>query len=86
MRLDGWYRITAVNSRDPAVFKVALRTGDSNAELTAEARDSELSPADKRALQTAEWERQSVYLAINAKDADGDIRAAKILSVGSEKL
>lgn len=86
MRLDGFYYIRVVNSRNPAFFKVALSAADGDAELTAEARDSELSAADKRALQTAEWEHQPVWLAINAKDLDGDISAAKILSVGSKKL
>lgn len=80
-RLDGYYRITRVDSSNPDVFKVKVRKHKSLTEFEAEVEDTSLTAEMKDVLQYAEWERTTVYLSINAKVLDGDIKHAVVLNV-----
>lgn len=80
-RLDGYYRITRVDSSNPDVFKVKVRRHKSLDEFEAVVEDTSLTGDKKEILQYAEWERTTVYLSINAKEMDGDIKQAVVLDV-----
>lgn len=80
-RLDGFYRILRVDSSNPEEFRVKVRRHRSSTEFEAVVEDTSLDSAKKETLQYAEWERTTVYLNINAKVLDGEIRQAVVLDV-----
>jgi hypothetical protein len=80
-RLDGYYRITRVDSSNPDEFKVKVRRHRSGIEFEAIVEDSTLDSEKKDVLQYAEWERTTVYLNINAKVLDDDIKQAVVIGV-----
>ncbi|HEK0816007.1 hypothetical protein [Pseudomonas aeruginosa] len=80
-RLDGYYRVVRVDSSDPDSFRVKVRRRKSGVEFEAYVENDTLDGEMKETLQYAEWERTTVFLNINAKVLDGDIRQAVILGV-----
>ncbi|WP_313314579.1 hypothetical protein [Stutzerimonas nitrititolerans] len=80
-RLDGFYRIVRVDSSNPEEFRVKIRKHRSSQEFEAVVEDTSLDSEKKEVLQYAEWERTTVYLNINAKVLDGEIKQAVILGV-----
>lgn len=80
-RLDGYYRITRVDSSNPDEFRVKVRKHKAALEFEAVLEDSSLDATKKEVLQFAEWERTTVFLNINAKVLDDDIKQATILGV-----
>lgn len=78
-RLDGYYRITRVDSSNPDAFKVKVRRHKSLVEFEAVVEDTSLTGNKKEILQYAEWERTTVFLSINAKELDGEIKQAVVL-------
>ncbi len=80
-RLDGFYRIVRVDSSNPEEFRVKVRKHRSSQEFEAVVEDTSLDSEKKEVLQYAEWERTTVYLNINAKVLDGEIKQAVILGV-----
>lgn len=80
-RLDGYYRIVRVDSSNPDEFRVKVRLHKSAKEFEAVLEDTSLDAAKKEVLQYAEWERTTVYLNINAKVLDDDIKSAVIIGV-----
>lgn len=80
-RMDGYYRIVRVDSSNPEEFKVKVRRHRSGVEFEAVVEDSTLDSEKKDVLQYAEWERTTVYLHINAKVLDDDIKQAVVIGV-----
>lgn len=80
-RLDGYYRITRVDSSNPDEFKVKVRRHKTLEEFEAVVEDTSLTAEKKEVLQYAEWERTTVFLSINAKEFDGDIKQAVVMDV-----
>lgn len=80
VRLDGRFRVLVVDSQDPTQFKVKLRQIDNNLEFSAIVQDQTLTRKHQEVIQAAEWSRSVVELQINAKEVDGDIRQAIVIS------
>lgn len=78
-RLDGYYRIIRVDSSNPEEFRVKVRRHRTHTEFEAVLQDTSLDAEKKEILQFAEWERTLVFLSINAKILDDDIKQATIL-------
>ncbi|MGI3081132.1 hypothetical protein ACRTEU_23905 [Vibrio alginolyticus] len=76
--LDGQYRILFVDSSNPESFKVKLRSIDSKDEFMAVVEDTTLDHKFLLALQKGEWSRKPIKLHIDAKESNGEIRAAKV--------
>ncbi|CAE6902657.1 hypothetical protein ACOMICROBIO_LMKGKHOH_02180 [Vibrio sp. B1FIG11] len=76
--LDGQYRILFVDSSNPESFKVKLRSLDSKDEFVAVVEDTTLDRKFLVALQQGEWSRAPVKLHIDAREANGEIRQAKV--------
>ncbi|MDD9177090.1 hypothetical protein PVK63_19560 [Aliivibrio sp. S2TY2] len=76
--LDGHYRILFVDSSNPQSFKVKLRSLDSKDEFIAVVEDTTLDHKFLLALQQGEWSRKPIKLHIDAKEANGEIKAAKV--------
>lgn len=83
-RLDGYYRILRVDSSNPEEFKVKIRRWRGGLEFEAVLQDTSLDEEMKEILQYAEWERTTVFLGINAKVLDDDIKQAVIIGVTRE--
>lgn len=81
IRIDGVFRITRVDSSDPALFRVRVYNTVSDELIEATVQDTDLSRSNKKALQEAEWQREAVHLEINAKKVGDDIRNAVIIGV-----
>lgn len=82
IRLDGVYRLEQVNSSDPTLFKVRIRSIETEALFEAIVQDSFLEGnKHKLLLMQAEWDRKPVKLNINAKILDDKIKDAIILEV-----
>jgi hypothetical protein len=81
IRLDGMYRILRNDTTDPLAFRVRVRSINNNAVIDASVQDITLTDRTKRILQVAEWSRAPVKLGINAKDLDGTIKNAIVVSV-----
>ncbi|MNE51935.1 hypothetical protein D3C80_1465880 [compost metagenome] len=80
-RLDGYYRILRVDSSNPDEFKVKVRKHKGGLEFEAIVEDESLNAERKSVLQHAEWERTVVFLHINAKVLDDDIKQAIVIDV-----
>ncbi|WP_271105831.1 hypothetical protein [Pseudomonas tohonis] len=80
-RLDGYYRIQRVDSSNPDEFRVRVRRNKTDVQFEAIVEDAFLNNDMKETLQYAEWERTIVFLSINAKVLDGDIKQAIIIDV-----
>ena len=80
-RLDGFYRVVRVDSSDPEAFKVKIRKHRGSLEFEALVEDITLDAEKKEILQYAEWERTTVYLNINAKVLDDNIKSAVVIGV-----
>jgi hypothetical protein len=80
-RLDGFYRVVRVDSSDPEAFKVKIRKHKGSLEFEALVQDITLDADKKEILQYAEWERTTVYLNINAKILDDNIKSAVVIGV-----
>lgn len=81
VRLDGYYRLQRVDSSDVTAFKVKVRNVKNGLIIDALVQDDSLSKSNKEILQYAEWERTTVFLKINAKELDGEIKDAVIVDV-----
>lgn len=86
MQLNGLYRILKVDSSKPEGFYIGVRFEEDGRTFTAKLEDKWIfrKEANLEVLKTAEWEKQSVYLKINAKEVRGQITQASILDVGEE--
>lgn len=78
-RLDGTYRVNIVNSKSDSSFKVGLRDVETGEEITATVQDDLKNAENKSLLSKAEWNKQPLYLKINAKQNEGKIKDAIIL-------
>jgi hypothetical protein len=82
VRLDGEYRILKVDSSSASSFKVELQDTKTFRSFGAVLQDSTVTKErNKELLQEAEWNRQPINLAINAREVKGDITSAVILDV-----
>ena len=80
VRLDGAYRVMLVDSSELGVFKIKVRDILSKEEFTAIVQDESMDHKHKRLIQAAEWSKTPVNLVINAKDLDGEIKQAVVMS------
>ncbi|MBD3612533.1 MAG: hypothetical protein HUJ13_09030 [Hydrogenovibrio crunogenus] len=78
-RLDGVYRVLAVDSSDPLIFKVRVRDTGNHREFVCTVQDETLESRYKTLIQQAEWSRNPVRLNINAKLIAGDVKEAVII-------
>lgn len=65
-RLDGIYRIMAVDSSHPDEFKVTVQATDSGIRFTAVVQEDSVEQKYQRILQKNEWRKTPLFLQINA--------------------
>ncbi len=80
VRLDGEYRILAVDATNKDGFKVKIMDTGTLDKFNALVQDKTLDNKYKQIIQEAEWSKSPVKLVINARDVGGEIRGASILS------
>ena len=80
VRLDGEYTITRVDASQPDKFVVTVVGSDSGDQFSADVQEIDLTASTKKLLRTAEWDRKPVFLEINARVIDGDVRKATIVA------
>lgn len=85
VQLDGMYRIRRVDLSKPGICSVRIRNLDSRNDLDATVKDAALDNQSRSALQSAEWDRTPIFLAIDARVLDDQVRAATIVSVGAQR-
>ena len=86
VRIDGIYKIKKVDSSNPDIFKVAVFNTNTGDQFPAVVQDTFVSSGKNKArLQKAEWEREPVFLKINANDVGGQISGATIIGVEEVK-
>jgi hypothetical protein len=87
VRLDGEYRILKVDSSKVSSFKVELQDTKTLKSFGAILQDATVTKEKNRELlQEAEWNKQPINLAINAREVKGDITSAVILDVKDRYL
>lgn len=86
VRLDGLYRILRVDATDPRSFKVKLKSKQHHKLVfDAVVKDSILSAETRQAFQVAEWNRKGIFLVIDARSIDGNIRDATVSEIDPDK-
>ena len=85
VRLDGNYRILRNDTTNPIAFKVKVRNPKTGQEFEALVQNESLNQDYKEMLRVAEWDRELVYLSINAKSLDGEVRNAVVIGVRPPK-
>lgn len=83
-RLDGKYRLLKLDWSEPGVFRVKVQRVNDSLLVDADVQDDTLTGAYKEILQEAEWQRQPVFLSINAKKVGENYRDAIIVKVEKE--
>lgn len=83
VRLDGSYRVLLVDSSEVGVFKIRVRDVENKEEFTAIVQDESMDNKHKKLIQAAEWTKTPVNLVINAKDLDGEIKQAIVISASA---
>ncbi|HIJ95818.1 MAG TPA: hypothetical protein HPP94_08805 [Desulfuromonadales bacterium] len=79
--LNGEYRITKVDSKDPDVFKVYL-VGNGLKEFSATLdRQTIISGKNLAIIQAAEWGQKPIRLMIDGKTVRGEVTSARIVDV-----
>lgn len=86
VRLDGLYRILRVDTTEPKLFKVKLKS-KRHPKLVFDAvvKDEILTGDTIQALQKAEWNRKGVFLVIDSRMIDGAVREATVSQVDPER-
>ncbi|MDW5376410.1 hypothetical protein R6258_05705 [Halomonas sp. HP20-15] len=84
LRLDGAYRVKAVDASQIDVFKIRVRSEADGDEFIATVQDETLNNRYKAAIREAEWAKKPVHLSINARVVGDDIR--KAIVIGAEPL
>jgi hypothetical protein len=86
VRIDGEYRITKVDSKDPDFFKVYL-VGNGWREFSAILdMKTIISGINLELLKEAEWGQKPIQLSINATVLRGDVTTAKIIDVSARYI
>jgi hypothetical protein len=83
IRLEGRFRILAVDSSSRTEFKLKVLSLESGEDFVAQANEIELSSDAVARLQQAEWRRRIISLQIVAKEHHGQVKQAKITAVGA---
>ncbi|MFC3107383.1 hypothetical protein ACFOFO_05325 [Undibacterium arcticum] len=81
VQLNGTYLITATDLRHPNEIKLRIKRVSDSKEFMASFLDHSLQQDQIKMLQSAEWDRQPVYLSINAHSLRGEITTATVISV-----
>lgn len=81
IRLDGEFRIINVDSSDFDGFRIKVKQVSTGRELQVQIPSGHLTMKQEAILASAEWSKQPVYLAINAKELRGQITTATIINV-----
>lgn len=82
VRLDGVYYIHRIDWSRPDEARLTLVGQEAQArEFVATLGILDLRPAHKAILQSAEWERRTLHLTINATQLRGDVTTARIVGV-----
>lgn len=79
IRLDGTYRILAVDSTKEEGFAVKISNVDHKETFNAVVQDKTLDDNYKQTIQDAEWSKRPVDLTINAREVGGEVRRAVII-------
>jgi len=79
--LSGEYRVLRVDSSDPLVLRVRVKSEDDGETVEAAVQDELMSPKNKAALQAALFARQTILLTITGRMMDGKLRDAVIRRV-----
>lgn len=80
MRIDGEFRVLAVDASDLDGFRIKVRREADGLEFYALIPDSHLTMKQEFTIQNAEWRKRPVKLVINARELRGNVTAATVMS------
>lgn len=80
-KFDGEYRVLRVDSSDPLVLRVRVRSEDDGEVIEAAVQDELMSQRNKAALQGALFTRQTIFLTVTGRLMDGKLKDAVIRQV-----
>lgn len=86
LQLNGNYLIISVDLRQPDEVRLRVRRLDNGREFFAGFKDNSLNRNQISVLQTAEWNRQAVYMSINGRSLRGEITTATVISVKAQPV
>lgn len=81
VQLNGHYRIDKLDWTKAGEVRISLWSLDESLEFNARLNTDSLTDAIKEKLKASEWERQRVYMSINATRLRGEITTATIVGV-----
>ncbi|MBD8654740.1 hypothetical protein IFT68_03770 [Oxalobacteraceae sp. CFBP 13730] len=81
VQLNGTYMILGVDLRQPTEVRLRVKGQVDGREFYASFNDQSLRRGQIKLLQDAEWDRNTVYLSINARLLRGEVTVAKVVSV-----
>lgn len=81
LQLNGNYKIFKIDWQHEENVRLWLGGGDRDGEFVASLGTDTITSEHRELLKTAEWDRRSLYMQINATELSGEITTARIVSV-----
>ena len=81
LQLNGNYKIFKIDWQNEENVRLWLGGGDRSGEFIATLGTDTIRDEHRELLKTAEWDRKSLYMQINATELSGEITTARIVSV-----
>ena len=81
IQLNGSYVIQKIDWQQEGDVRLSLTSTDQQVTFTASLSQDSITTFHREMLKTAEWDRKTIYMSINATELRGDITTARIVSV-----
>lgn len=81
IQLNGSYVIQKIDWQQEGDVRLSLTSTDQQVTFTASLSHDSITTFHREMLKTAEWDRKTIYMSINATELRGDITTARIVSV-----
>lgn len=81
VQLNGNYRVDKLDWTKPGEVRISVWSTDESLDFTAKLNTETLTDDQKERLKASEWDRQIVYMSINATRLRGEITTATIVGV-----
>ena len=81
IQLNGSYVIQKIDWQQEGDVRLSLTGSDQQLTFIASLSQDSITAAHREILKTAEWDRKTIYMSINATELRGDVTTARIVSV-----